>query len=280
MVSFLLFQTRDPAEDQCSPQEAAHPGPLPLVVVEARLNSQELLVVHVAASPISPRDGRVSPPDKTLQEDLHLLYPTHLGQTRASSLVGAHRRRHLEDRDPAQPQLHLLVFLQGGTDLSLHHQEVHLVVGQDQDSSHLLLHPQTTADLHFHPLLEGGLLFPTTDLRHHPWEVIVLLCPAMCLLLLPLSTPNLLPLFLPPLPLGPHLAVAEAPPLSRQVDRALLPFHPSQLEVTTTAPLVCPRGTARSTGKVSDIHLSMFVRMSSGEARCVHSVSYQAIERS
>ncbi len=223
-------------------------GPVPSVAVEARLNSQEPLLVSVATSLIFPRAGQISHPDKTLQEAHRLLYPTRLDHTRASSLVGAHlHHRSLEDPGPARlPDLHLLVFHQGGTDLSLPHQEAPRQ-GQDQDSLHLLLHPQTAADHPYRLLLEGGLHFLTTD--PHPlqllWEVIGHLCPAMCPLLHPLSTPNL-PLFLPPLPLVPQLVGVR--PLSRRADRALLLSHPARLEGTTTASLVCPKGTAHSTG--------------------------------
>lgn len=249
-IAFSLLQTQDPAEDLYSPQEAALVGPAPLVAVEARLNSQEALLVSVASPLIFPRAGQISHLDKTLQEAPRLLYPTHLDQTRASSLVGAHlHHRSLEDPGLARlPDLHLLVFHQGGTDLSLPHQEAPQL-DQDQDSLHLLLHPQTAADLPYHRLLEGGLPFLTTDPHHHQllWEVIGHLCPATCPLLLPpLSTPNLLPLSLPLLPLVPQLVGVR--PLSRRADRALLLSHPPRPEGTTTASLVCPKGTAHSTG--------------------------------
>lgn len=216
-------------------------GPLPLVAVEARLNSQEPLLVHVAMSLIFRGAGPI--PDKTLQPP-HLPYPTHLDQTRTSTLVGAHLHHHsLEDTGPALlPHLHLLVFHQGGTDLSLLCLEAPRL-GKDQDFLHLLIHHQTAADHPFPPLLEGGLHFLTTDPHHHQllWEVIGHLCPAMFPLLLPLSTPNH-----PPLPLG--LQLVGVRPLSRRADRALHLSHPPRLEETTTTSLVCPKGTAHSTG--------------------------------
>lgn len=254
IIAFSLLQTQDPAEDPCSPQEAALVGPPPTVGVEAPLallNSLEPLLVSVATPLIFQRAGQISHPDKTLLEAPLPLYPTHLDQTRASTLVGAHLCRHfLEDPGPAHlPDLHLLVFHQGGTDFFLPHQEAPQL-GQDQDSLHPLLHLQTTADLPYHPLREGGLRFLTTDPLLHQllWEVIGHQCPAMCLLLLLLSTPSLPPLSLPPLPLVPQLGGVH--PLSRRADRAPLLSHPPQLEGKTTVLLVCLKGTCHSTAMV------------------------------
>lgn len=246
-VALSLLQTQDPAGDLCFPQEAALVGPPPLVAVEASINSQEPLLVSVATFLIFPRAGPISHPDKTLQEGPLLPYPTHLDLTRASSLVGAHLHRHSLE-DPGQARLLdllLLMFHRGGTDLSLPRQEAPQL-GRDRDFLHLLIHPQTTADLPYRPLLGGGLHFLTTDPHLHQllWEVIGHLCPVMCPLLLPLSTPN------PPLPLPPLLLVPQlvgVHPLSRRAGRALLLSHPPRLEETTTAPHVCPKGTAHST---------------------------------
>lgn len=235
--------TQDPAEDPCFPQEVALVVPPPLVGVEAQLghlNSQEPLLVGVATSLIFQRAGRISHPDKTLQEARLLLYPAHLDPTRASSLVAGFLRHSLEDPGPARLlDLHLLVFHQGGTEDSLHL---------------LLLLPQTAADLPYHPLLEGGLHFPTTDPHLHLWVVIAHLCPAMCPLLLPPSTPSLPPRSLPPPPpLVPQSVGVR--PLSRRADRAPLLSRPPRLEGTTTAPLVCPKGTCHSTAMVRLRHM-------------------------
>lgn len=225
-------------------------APAPSVEVEAplaHLNSREPLLVSVAMSLIFPRGARISQ-DKTLQEAPLLPYPTHLDQTRASCLVGAHRRRHSpEDPDPAMLllDLHLLVFHQGGTGLSPHRQEA-LPLAHERASPGLLLHPQTAADLLYRQLLEGGPHFLTTGLHHHQllWEVIGHLCPAMFPLLLPLSTPNRLPLSLPPLLVPPLVGVRR---LSHRADRALLLSHPPQLEGMITTSLVFLKGTAHLT---------------------------------
>lgn len=235
--------------DLCSPPEVALVGQPPLaVVVEVHLNSQEPLLVFVAAHLIFQRAGPISHPDKTLQEAPLPRYPTHHDQTKVSTLAGGRLlRRSPEDPGPARLlDLHLLVFHQDGTDLSLPHQEAPQL-GRDQASLHLLIHPQTTADHPYRPLLGGGLRFPMTGPHRHQLlgEVIDHPCPVMCPLFLPLSTPNL-PLSLPPLPLGPQLEGGR--PLSHQVDRAPHLSHTPQLEGTTTAPHVCPRGTAHSTG--------------------------------
>lgn len=250
--------TQDRAVDLCSPPEVVLVGqpPLVAVVVEARLNSQEPLLVLVAAHLIFPRADPISHPDRTLQEAPLPRYPTHLDQTKVSTLVGGHLLRHsLEDPGPARLlDLHLLVFHQDGTDLSLPHQEAPQL-GQEQASLHLLIHPQTTADHPYRPLLGGGLHFLMTGPHRHQLllEVIGHPCPVMCPLFLPLSTLNPL-LSLPPLPLGPQLEGGH--PLSHRVDRAPLLSHPPQLEGMTTAPRDCPRGTAHSTA-MAQLHLTV-----------------------
>lgn len=229
-------------------------APAPLVAVEAHLNSQEVHLVVVMPL-IFPRAAQVSQ-DKTLQV-APLPCPTHLDQPRASSLVEAHHRhRSLEDPDPAMLlQLYLLVFHQGGMDLSLHRQEApHLGheaphLGHEQASPGLLLHPPTAVDLLSRQLLEGGPHFLMTGLHHHQllWAVIDHLCPVISpLLLLLLSTPNRPPLSLPPL----VLPLVEVHHLSHQADRDLLLSHPARLEVMITALLVYPKGTAHLTGRL------------------------------
>lgn len=241
--------TPDPAEDPCFHQEAAPVRPAPLVAVEAHLNSQEALLVAVGVPLIFPRAAQISQPNKTLQVAPLLPYPTHLDQTRASILVEDHHLLRRSPEDPGTARLPHRHLRQGGTDISLPLQGAPPRV-QDQDSLRPLLHPRTTADPPFRLLPEGGLHFLTTGLHHHrlPWEVIGHPCPAMCPLLLRRATPN--PLL--SLPLGPRLV--EVLPLSRRADRGLLLSHPPRLEETTTAPPVCPKGTAHSTAMVQ-LHL-------------------------
>lgn len=243
MISFFILQTQDPLEHLCSPQEAALVALARLVVVEAHLNSQEGHLVVVVPL-IFPRAAQVSHQDKTLQE-APLLCPTHHDQSRTSHLVEAHRHHHfLEDPDPVMLlQLHLLVFHQGGMDLSLRHQEApHL--DHDQACLGLPLHPPTAADLLYRQHLEGGPHFLMTGLHLHLWVVIDHLCPVIFPLLLLLSTPNHLHLSLPPL----VLLLVEGHHLSHQADRAPLLSRPAQLEGMITALLVYPKGTAHLTG--------------------------------
>lgn len=198
---------------------------------------------------IFPKAAQVFHPDKTPQEGALLLCPTPLDPQPASSLVQARLPHHsLEDLDPAMPPYHHhLAVRQGDTELSLPHQEAPRQ-GLDQASPRLLLHPQIAADRPYHQLQEEGPRFPTTDRRHPqpPGVVIGHLCPATCPHLPPLSTPNLLPLFLPPHPLVLQLEVVHH--LSHLDDQGLLLYRPARLEGTTTTHLVCPKGTARSTG--------------------------------
>lgn len=223
-------------------------------MVEARQNSQELLPVTVGTLLIFQRVGHL--PDKTTTALPHLPYPTHLDPTRASSLVVAHLNHPFREGGPALI-LHLPAFHLGGTDLYLPHLEV---LDRDQVFPHLPIHLQAAAGPLFPPLQEGDLRSLTTDPHHHrlPPAVIGHLCPVICLLLHPPSTPN----HLPPLLLGRHLVGGHL--LSHQADQALRLFRPRRLEVTTTVPLVCPKGTAHSTQSTSFILFihAMFVKES------------------
>lgn len=214
-------------------------GPPHFLVVEAHLNSQELLPVTVGTLLIFQRVGHL--PDKTATALPHLPYPTHLDPTRTSSLVVAHLNHPFREGGPALI-LHLPAFHLGGTDLYLPHLEV-LRLDTDQVFLHLPIHLQAAAGPLFPPLQEGDLRSPTTDPHHHRLlpAVIGHLCPVICPLLHPQSTPS----HLPPLLLDRHLVGGLL--LSHQADLALRLSRPPRLEVTTTVLLVCPKGTAHST---------------------------------
>lgn len=183
------------------------------------LGSQEPLLAAAAASPIFQRDARIIPPDRTLQEEPLLRYPTLLDPPRASSPVGVLiRRRSLLDPDPARPVLlRPPAATQADTELCLPHR-VAPRRGLDQASPRL--HLRTTVDLRYRRLQEGGLRSLTTGRRRLRPPVIGRRCPATCRLLPRLSTPNLPPPCLPPHPLAPQQV--EVRLLSRQGDRVPL----------------------------------------------------------
>lgn len=218
-----------------------------------RPNSQGPPLAAVATSPIFPRAGRVSRPDKTLQEAPRRC-PTRLDPARASSPVGGFLRQP-SPGDPGRPRLldlRLLVFRRAGRDFP--HQAAPQL-GPDRDFLHPFLHPRTAADppsLQLPP--EGGPRSPTTGPRRRPWEATGRLCPATCPpLLLPPATPSLLHPSRPPLPSVPRPEGARPP--YRLADRAPLLSRPPRLAVTTTTPPACPRGTCRSAGSGSPVWL-------------------------
>lgn len=170
-----------------------------------------------ALFPIFQRAARITPPDRTLQEEPLLRYPTPLDPP---SPVGVplHRRCPL-DPDQARPVLlHHPTSPQAGTDLSLPHREAPCQ-GLDRASPHL--HLRTTADLRYRRLQEGGRRSLMTGHRLRP-PVIGHRCPATCRLLPRLSTPNLPPPC-PPHPLAPRQV--EVHLLYHRADRVLLRSH-------------------------------------------------------
>lgn len=219
-------------------------GPLPLVAVEAHLNSPEPLTVPVAVSMTSLNPGPML--DKTLREVLPHPYPTHLDPTIAPSLPEP--QLHQCSLDGPAHLLHLLVFHQGDMGLSRPHLEAtHPLPGQG--FLQLMLHYcQTADDRPSHPLPEGSRSFPMTDPHsHRSLREVTGQLRAMTPPLLPLlSAPNLRlphhPLHLDPYLVGHHLFHRD--------DRDLLLYRPSPLEPMITASHVYRRGTVRSTGEV------------------------------